>query len=94
MFSQQKRILRSHHGKIEMESEKASDYMRLRKPIHNRPCHNMQERRAYSPYSPCHGVKTESALLLLTAEELNPRIIKSDDARLDFSAVGFWTRGE
>ena len=40
------------------------------------------------------GVKTKPALLSLTAEELNPRIIQSDDARLDISAVGFWTRGE
>ena len=42
----------------------------------------------------CRDVKTEPVLLPLTGEELNPRIIKSDNARLDTSAVGFWTRGE
>ena len=42
----------------------------------------------------CRDINTEPALLPLTGEVINPRIIKSDNARLDISAVGFWTRGE
>ena len=86
---------------------KTPDYMRLWKPIHNRPCHAMQERRVYYPQTQrntrhaakmleetCRDVETEPALLPLSGEILNPRIIKCDNARLDISAAGFWTRGQ
>ena len=98
LCSQQKRILRRHHGKIQMGIEKASDYMCLRKPIHNRPCHVKQERRVYYPQIQRNtrraGQDARRNVLVKTGEELNPRIIKSDNARLDISAVGFWARGE
>ena len=42
----------------------------------------------------CKDVKIEPQLLPITGEELNPRSNLSDEARLDISAVGFWTRGE
>ena len=42
----------------------------------------------------CHDVKIEPQLLPLTGEHLNPRANKSNEARLDVSAVGFWTRGD
>ena len=42
----------------------------------------------------CHDVKIEPQLLPLTGEHLNRRANKSNEARLDVSAVGFWTRGD
>ena len=61
-----------------MGSEKSSDYMCLRKPIHNRPCHARQERRdneirdtlAKMLEETYRDIKTEPVLLPLTGEEL------------------------
>ena len=39
-------------------------------------------------------VKTEPPLIPLTGEELNRGANKSNEARLDVSANGFWTRGD
>ena len=43
----------------------------------------------------CKGVESEPLLLPLTGEQLHYRTAnKNDNARLDISARGFWTRGE
>ena len=42
----------------------------------------------------CHGVQIEPALEELTGEKLKKGAITTDGARADFSARGFWTRGQ
>ena len=42
----------------------------------------------------CIDVKVEPTLIPLTGESLNNRTNKANEARLDVSANGFWTRGD
>ena len=42
----------------------------------------------------CKDVKIEPPLIELDKEELNPQANRSNESRLDVSAIGFWTAGQ